>query len=201
VARRKKTRRPAKRIQKRKASTPKKAKAQKAKPAAKKRTKAISGRKTYDRKLTTRAGRDIIAHRTEYRYKRSSYAKKAGSASSREASLAQQFDRHFAPEMRRFFLSQKSKNRGNKYIFRLLTQHNLKGKKIPNGYSNRRTKIRSLKSFNKFIARYKKDFLQSMQKYLARKDMSSISFRGISLEVVRSETKARKSSKTSKAKT
>lgn len=92
------------------------------------------------------------------------------------------FDKQVAPQVTKFF-DDTHKNSKRQYIIKLKINKNVHGKRISGGFSIKRMKI-SKASLKEYLSKYKKAFMKSLEKYLRRKDMKSITFQGLEMEVI-----------------
>lgn len=163
-------------------STPKTKPRRKSAPAKPRHTKLkelrAGQRRNYSRELTTRDKQKIKISRSDLAFKKASYATK----SNKQKKF---LESNVKATFRKYVQEQLKNRRGNKFILRLTTRHNYKGKRIKNAFSTRRVAIRNMKTFEKFWDYFTSEFDASMKNYLKRKDLASISFTGVSMEVVR----------------
>ena len=145
-----------------------------------------SALKSRTKTLTSSDGEKFKSFQSKRKFDRSIVQKRKTKNADK---LGKDFDAKIRPAIEKFFRSNKRK--GNKYLFRIDLSHNLKGKRLKGGFSARRRKITSEKSLQRAIGEYRQKFLLSLEQYLKRKDLSSITIRGIKMEVVIDEPKSR----------
>ena len=138
---------------------------------------------TKRKRITSQDGSTFKVLRYERKYKHAKIHKRA----AKKVQLERFFTESVEKEYLDFF--KRNRGKGNKFIFGLTTRHNLKGKRVYNGWSGRRVKLSSEKNLKKHLNRLRKKFLQAAEKYLHRKDMNSISISGVKMEVVQKNKK------------
>lgn len=121
-------------------------------------------------KIVTYTGEKLRAIRKEHRYAKS---RRLTKENYRKIDLESTF---------KSFEGYRNKRGAKKrYIFRVMINHNIKGKQIKAAFSLKRTAIKNFKDYKeKFLTEFKK----KLKKYLARKDYISTTITGYSSEVV-----------------
>lgn len=151
--------------------------------------KAGGKKKIYERNfrktITTRSNQKFVVVKRNEQFAKS---KRYADTKDRKDSLISYFRRTIAPRFERFY-NQTKKSSKRLYIFSVQLNKNLrtrdkKGFRLKGGFSLRRRKISNENSFRKLIDDYEKEFLKSLEKYLHRKDLLSITIPEIGMEVV-----------------
>lgn len=145
------------------------------------------GRLTSERKkITLRATKKTITvYKSARKFVRSSRQPVKG-----KRRLIKTYKSKAAPDFREFY--KKNKKRGDQFIFRIGMQHNFEGKRIKSGFSTKRVKISNQKELERVITNLQNKFVKAMKKYLKRKDLTSLTFQGVTMEVSEREKTAKR---------
>lgn len=145
-------------------------------PKPKRKTPQTKSSGVY-KKLTGQNGKTFQIFKARTRFKKSLTLKKADLKSS----LDKQFNKRIASEFRRQF--KKHGKKGQYKILRVSINHNVKGKRLKNGFSGYRTRIKTEKDLELALNDLYVEMSKAFERYLKRKDYRSLTIKGVSMEV------------------